>query len=95
MPKAPKVIKRVPKVTKMVPKVAEVAPNGIQNGPQSSQSDPKVSQVAPKSCPDSGIMAKLAPRASQRPPEGHFWSDFGTILDVFYIFSQNTNSLQK
>ena len=65
-------------------------------GPKWPPKSPKVAQVAPKRSPKWTLKAKLAPRASQRPPEGHFWSDFGAIfgdvLDLFehllYYFSE-------
>ena len=54
-------------------------------GPKWSQKSPKVAQVAPKRGPKWTLKAKLAPRASQRPPDGHFWSDFGAIFDEFGV----------
>ena len=48
-----------------------------------SKMAPKVAQRAPKRDPERVLKSKGAPRASQRPPEGHFWSDFGTIWDDF------------
>ena len=53
--------------------------------PKWSQKSPKGAQVASKRGPNWTLKAKLAPRASQRPPEGHFWSVFGAILDDFGI----------
>ena len=47
--------------------------------------DPKVAQRTLKRGPERVLKAKGAPRASQRPPEGHFWSDFGPILNDFWI----------
>ena len=52
-----------------------------------SQKSPKVVQVAPKRGPNWALKAKLAPRPSQRPPEGHFFcdfSDFGAIFRTFF-----------
>ena len=49
--------------------------------PKWSQKSPKVVQVAPKRGPNWALKAKLAPRPSQRPPESHFWTDFGPIFD--------------
>ena len=46
---------------------------------------PKVAQRALKRDPERVLKAKGAPRASQRPPEGHFWSVFGAILGEFWI----------
>ena len=46
---------------------------------------PKVAQRAPKRGPERVLKAKGAPRASQRPPEGNFWSDFGAILGDFWV----------
>ena len=46
---------------------------------------PKVAQRAPKRGPERVLKAKGAPRASQRPPEGHFGSVLGAILDDFYL----------
>ena len=52
------------------------------------QKSPKVAQVAPKRGPKWTLKAKLAPRASQRPPEGHFWSDFRAIFHEFEVLFQ-------
>ena len=46
---------------------------------------PKVTQRAPKRGPERVLKAKGAPRASQRPPEGHFGSDFGAIFCDFVL----------
>ena len=54
--------------------------------PKVAQRAPKVAQRTPKRGPERVLKAKGAPRASQRPPEGHFWSDFGAILGDFLIF---------
>ena len=54
-------------------------------GPKWSQKSPKGAQEAPKIGPKWTLKAKLAPRASQRPPEGHFCSDFGGIFDDLLI----------
>ena len=47
---------------------------------------PKVAQRAPKRGPERVLKAKGAPRASQRPPEGHFGSDFGAIWGDVGVF---------
>ena len=54
-------------------------------GPKWSQKSPKVTQVAPKRGPKWTLKAKLAPRASQIPPEGHFWIDFGAFFAEFWV----------
>ena len=51
--------------------------------PKWAQKSPKVVQVAPKRGPKWTLKAKLAPRVSQRPPDGHFWTDFSGIFDEF------------
>ena len=55
--------------------------------PKVAQRAPKVAQRALKRGPERVLKAKGAPRArpraSQRPPEGNFWSVFGAILDDF------------
>ena len=50
-----------------------------------SKMAPKVAQGAPKRGPERVLKAKGAPRASQRPPEGHCWSVFSAILVDFCI----------
>ena len=54
--------------------------NGVQNCQKVAQRAPKVTQRAPKLDPERVLKAKGAPRASQRPPEGHFWSVSGVIF---------------
>ena len=51
--------------------------------PKVAQRAPKVAQRAPKRGPERVLKAKGAPRASQRPPEGHFGSDFSPIWGDF------------
>ena len=54
-------------------------------GPKWDQKSPKGAQVAPKIGPKWTLKAKLASRASQRPPDGHFWNDFGAIFNDFLV----------
>ena len=51
--------------------------------PKVAQRATKVAQRAIKRGPERVLKAKGAPRASQRPPEGHFWSVFGAIYLIF------------
>ena len=53
--------------------------------PKVAQRATKVAQRSLKRGPERVLKAKGAPRASQRPPEGHFWSVFGAILCDFGI----------
>ena len=58
---------------------------GSNMAPKVTQRAPKVAQRAPKRGPERVLKAKGAPRASQRPPEGHFGIVLCSFLDDFWI----------
>ena len=67
------------------------------------QRAPKVTQRALKRGPERVLKAKGAPRASQRPPEGHFgvifvqfWVIFGYFFEyLLYYFGVETGSEEQ